>query len=159
MDASGKAFELALVVLQAFQVGLLWIHDWVPLGRLNDVRAVQSQDTRLRLVIVTLVQSVPFSVLLYFSVRDFGHHYPHDLLMWLWIAYGLSIFGYLRAWWVPYLWHIDAEKAARYEVMFGKTHAFLPKHNGITLNTLHMMFNVTTVGVLLVLLAPAFRMP
>ena len=54
---------------------------------------------------------------------------------------------------------VAAEKAARYEVMFGKTHAFLPKHNGITLNTLHMMFNVTTVGVLLVLLAPVFRMP
>ena len=159
MDASGKAFELALIVLQAFQVGLLWIHDWVPLGRLNDVRAVQSQDTRLQLVVVTLLQSLPFSIPLFFSAWYFGQHYPHWLLMWLWIAYGIAILGYLRAWWIPYLFCVDAKKAARYEVMFGNTHAFLPKRHGIVVNTLHVMLHGTWVAILLVLLAPVFRMP
>jgi hypothetical protein len=34
-----------LIILQAFHVGFLWLHDWIPLGRLNDVTAVQRQDS------------------------------------------------------------------------------------------------------------------
>jgi hypothetical protein len=51
-----------LVALQAFQVAFLWIHDWVPLGRLNDVAAVRKQDSLERLIRITLIQSVPFTV-------------------------------------------------------------------------------------------------
>jgi hypothetical protein len=47
------------LALQAFQVLFLWFHDWIPLGRLNDVTAVRRQDTLIRLVLVTLIQSVP----------------------------------------------------------------------------------------------------
>jgi hypothetical protein len=46
------AAERALIALQVFQVAFLWVHDWIPLGRLNDVAAVQSQDTRARLVLM-----------------------------------------------------------------------------------------------------------
>jgi hypothetical protein len=38
-----------------------WGHDWIPLGRLNDVAAVRGQDTRRRPVTVTLIQSVPWT--------------------------------------------------------------------------------------------------
>ena len=51
--------EISFLGLQVFQVLFLWLHDWVPLGRLNDVAAVRTQDTTLRLIIVTLIQSVP----------------------------------------------------------------------------------------------------
>jgi hypothetical protein len=54
-----NALERALIALQAFQVLFLWLHDWIPLGRLNDTAAVRCQDTRLRLIVITLVQSVP----------------------------------------------------------------------------------------------------
>ena len=37
--------EPALIALQTFVVAFLWAHDWIPLGRLNDVAAVRSQDT------------------------------------------------------------------------------------------------------------------
>ena len=63
---------LMLLALQGFQVIFLWIHDWIPLGRLNDVAAVRSQDTLPRLVAVTLVQSLPFTIGLFFSARYFG---------------------------------------------------------------------------------------
>lgn len=72
MASTGNVLELVLLTLQAFQVVFLWIHDWVPLGCLNDVAAVRSQDTLLRLAIVTLVQSVPYTVGLFFSARYFG---------------------------------------------------------------------------------------
>jgi hypothetical protein len=47
---ANREIEMALLALQVFQVLFLWIHDWIPLGRLNDVAAVCSQDTRRRLV-------------------------------------------------------------------------------------------------------------
>jgi hypothetical protein len=52
--------EQILLALHAFQVLFLWLHNWIPLGRLNDVAAVRRQDPLRRLVIVTLVQSVPY---------------------------------------------------------------------------------------------------
>jgi hypothetical protein len=59
--------------------------------------------------------------------------------------------GLLQAWWIPYLFHPEPERAARYEVMFGATHAFLPQRNGIGVNTLHVIFHLATVALLIVL--------
>src|ERR1700720_3733286 len=123
MASTGNALEQALLALQAFQVVFLWIHDWIPLGRLNDVAAVRSQDTVWRLVIVTFVQSVPYSIGLFFSARSFGRPYPHWLDMWLWISYGVLFVGQIRAWWIPYLLRAEPERAARFQIMFGKTHS------------------------------------
>lgn len=95
-----------LLALQAFQVAFLWVHDWIPLGRLNDVAAVRGQDTLQRLVAVTLVQSVPFTIGLIFSAWYLGHAYPSWLTKWLWISYGILFVGQMRAWWVPYLLNV-----------------------------------------------------
>jgi hypothetical protein len=143
--------EPILLGLQAFQVVFLWIHDWVPLGRLNDVAAVRSQDTPRRLAIVTLVQSVPFTVGLIFSFRYYGYPYPHWLNMWLWISYGALFVGQLRAWWIPYLLKPEPERAERYRKMFGNTHAFLPQHHGMVPNTAHILLHLATALTLLVL--------
>lgn len=150
---ANHSVEIALLGLQVFQVLFLWIHDWIPLGRLNDVAAVRSQDTASRLVGVTLIQSVPFSVGLLFSVLHFGRTYPHWLFMWLWISYALLFVGQIRAWWVPYLFHAEPERAARYQIMFGRTHhfLFLPTRNGLVPNAAHIMLHVATVATLLLL--------
>lgn len=123
--------EIILLLLQAFQVLFLWIHDWIPLGRLNDVAAVRRQDTRARLLAVTLIQSVPFTVGLLYSALYFGQSYPHWLNNWLWISYGILFVGQLRAWWIPYLFRAEPERAARYRMMFGNTHSFFPQRNGM----------------------------
>jgi hypothetical protein len=152
IQSPARSLELILLLLQAFQVLFLWIHDWIPLGRLNDVAAVRSQDTTQRLVTVTLVQSVPFTIGLVFSALSFGHPYSHWLLMWLWISYGLLFAGQVRAWWVPYLLRPEPERAARYRIMFGSTHSFLPPHNGIAPNTAHILLHVATAATLVALL-------
>lgn len=113
--------EIILIVLQGFQALFLWLHDWVPLGRLNDVKAVRSEDTAFRLVVVTLVQSVPFTIGLLFSLRYLGRLYPHWLYLWLWISYGIIFLGQIRAWWIPYLFRAEPERAARYQIMFGNS--------------------------------------
>ena len=140
-----------LVFLQAVQVVILWVHDWAPLGPLNDVRAVRAADTTSRLVAVTLIQSVPFTIWLYFSIRGLSSQFPGWLWNWLWISYGLLFAGELRAWWAPYLLRPEPERATRYELMFGKTHAFLPQRNGIAPNTLHFALHFCRAATLIVL--------
>ena len=43
------------------------------------------------------------------------------------------------------------ERAARYQAMFGDTHAFLPVHIGIRPNTLHVILHAGTLAILTVL--------
>ena len=145
--------EIVLIALQVFQVLFLWLHDWLPLGRLNDVKAVCSQDTTSRLVVVTLIQSVPFTIGLLFSLSHFGRPYPHWLYLWLWISYGAIFLGQIRAWWIPYLFRAEPERAARYQIMFGNTHRFLPIRNGLVPNTAHIMLHLATDATLVALIA------
>jgi hypothetical protein len=145
-----------LVGLQAFQVFFLWVHDWIPLGRLNDVAAVRGQDTFWRLVRVTLIQSVPFTIGLFFSVRHFRGPWPGWLTYWLWISYGILLAGQVRAWWVPYLLKPDPPRAKRFEKMFGNTHSFLPRRNGMVPNTAHILLHLATAATLAALFVRRF---
>jgi hypothetical protein len=144
--------ERVLLGLQGFQVVFLWIHDWVPLWRLNDVAAVRSQDSTRRLVVVTLIQSVPWTIGLFFCVWYYGHPYPGWLTRWLWITYAILLIGQIRAWWVPYLLKAEPKRAERFQRMFGRTHSFLPIRNGMVPNTAHCLLHLATASTLLILL-------
>ena len=152
MGSTSHPLEGFLIALQAFQVLFLWTHDWIPLGRLNDVSAVRSQDTLRRLILVTLIQSVPYTIGLVFSVRSFGRPYPDWLDWWLWISYGSLFLGQFRAWWLPYLFRPEPQRAARFQIMFGRTHSFLPLRNGIVPNTAHILLHLATAATLVTLL-------
>jgi hypothetical protein len=143
--------EIALLALQTFQVLFLWLHDWIPFGRLNDVTAVRSQNTMGRLVLATLINSVPFTIGLVYSLVYYRRPYPGWLSHWLWISYGVIFAGELLAWWIPYLIRGEAERAARYEIMFGNTHSFLPKRHGIVPNTAHVLLHLATAATLILL--------
>lgn len=140
-----------LFALQCFHVLFLALHDWIPLGRLNDVKAVRAANPVSKLVVGTMISLVPFAVGLVASAIHFGKVYPSWLFWWLWISYSLLFVGELEAWWVPYLFRTEATRAARYQVMFGATHAFLPERHGIRPNTLHVMLHLATVTTLVVL--------
>ena len=151
MASTSSALQWLLLALQSFQVAFLWVHDWIPLGRLNDVTAVRRQDTLGRLATVTLVQSVPFTIGLFFSVWYFGHPYPGWLGKWLWISYGVLFVGQIRAWWVPYLFRPEPKRVERFQRMFGNTHSLLPRLNGIVPNTAHILLHLSTAATLFVL--------
>ena len=146
-----------LTALQAFQVAVLWLHDWWPLPPLNDVEAVQAADGRARLLRVTLVQSLPFTVGLLGSLAALEGRRPGWLAAWLWISYALLLAGELRAWWWPYLVRAEPERAARYRRLFGRTHAFLPQRRGLVPNTLHVALHAATAATLGLLAAGALR--
>jgi hypothetical protein len=143
--------QLALIGLQTFQVFFLALHDWIPLGRLNNVAAARSENPGGRLLRTTVISTVPYAVGLAFSIADFGRSYPGWLMYWLWISYVLLFLGQLRAWWVPYLLIPDPQRAARYRVMFANTWAFLPERNGIVPNALHIILHISTLATLVVL--------
>ncbi len=143
--------EGVLIALQCFHVLFLALHDWIPLGSLNDVKGVRAANPRSKLLAGTLISATPFAIGLAASAVYFGRAYPAWLPWWLWITYGLLFCGEMQAWWIPYLFRAEPERAARYRVMFGATHAFLPERNGIRLNTLHVILHAATVALLIVL--------
>jgi hypothetical protein len=145
-----------LVGLQIFQLAFLLLHDWIPLGPLNDLPSIRSQNTVWQMLISTIVSSVPFAVALVLSMQYLGQPYPIWIRVWLWLTYGLRFVGELQAWWIPYLFRADARRAARYQAMFGKTHTFLPQRNGIAPDTLHVLLHLATTATLLILGAMEF---
>jgi hypothetical protein len=146
-----NGFETAFLALQTFAVVFLLFHDWIPLGRLNNLAAIRGQDTVSHRVFVTLLPGLPAAIGLFFSARHFGQSYPDWLEMLLWITYGILILGMLRAWWIPYLVLPDAERAARYQIIFAGTHSFLPRRNGMAPDTLHTVFHLVTLATLVAL--------
>jgi hypothetical protein len=151
MQLSHYAIETTFLALQSFVVAFLLFHDWIPLGRLNNLAAIRSQDTLLRRAFVTLLPAAPAAIGLFFSARYFGRSYPHWLEMLLWITYVVFVLGLLRAWWIPYLVVPDPPRAARYEIIFANTHSFLPRRNGMAPDTLHTVFHLVAVATLLTL--------
>ena len=137
----------ALVALQCFVVLFVALHNWIPLGTLNDVKGARAAFPGGKLLITTLINLTPVAIGLAGSAVHFGRRYPDWLLWWLWITYVLACFGSLKAWWIPYLFRPDPELAARYKVMYGTTHSLLPERNGITPNTLHMIFDIVTIAI------------
>ena len=147
----GSITMCALLALQCFHVLFLALHDWIPLGTLNDVKAVRQANPGRKLLVGTLISLTPFAIGLGASAVYFGRAYPAWLFWWLWISYGLLFVGELTAWWIPYLFHPEPERAARYQMMFGTTHAFLTARNGIRPNTLHVILHIVTLTTLVVL--------
>jgi hypothetical protein len=145
------AFEITFLTLQAIVVVFLLLHDWVPLGSLNNLKAIRGQDSVARTVFVSLLPGLPAAVGLFFSAKYFGEPYPDWLNMLLWITYGIFVIGLLQAWWIPYLFKSDPERAARYQIIFANTHTFLPKRNGIAPDTLHTCFHAVAVATVLAL--------
>jgi hypothetical protein len=146
-----------LIVMQALQVVILWLHDWVQLGNLTDISAVQAHDTRSRLIRVTLIQSLPYTIGLVASIAFARTGHPGWVWIWLWISYGMLFAGEVRAWWWPYLIKAEPERAVRYRGMFGNTSAFLPERNGIVPNTLHCILHAATAATLVLLGLLSFR--
>jgi hypothetical protein len=141
----------ALLPLQTFIVLFLALHDWIPLGRFNNIAGVRAANPGATLLTTTLLSVAPYAFGLAASIIYFNEPYPHWLFWWLWISYVLLFLGQLRAWWIPYLVRPDPARAARYQQMFGATHSFLPQRNGIQPNTLHILLHVSTVALLIVL--------
>jgi hypothetical protein len=147
---------LAFLICQFYVVLFISLHDWLPLGRLNNLAGIRAVDSTTRLLITTVLSVLPFAIGLAGTFYYFAGHFPSWLLWLLIISYGLALYGMLRAWYLPYLLYRDAARATRYQERFANTHAFLPMRNGIRPDTLHVTFHavlIATVGLLCALIS------
>ena len=142
---------LAFLSGQLLVVIFIALHDWLPLGALNNLTAIHASDSRLKLVLTTVLSTLPFAigfaVTAYYSTSGF----PMWLGDFLWVTYTAGLYGMLRAWWIPYLWIPDPVRAARYQGRFANTLTFLPVRNGIRPDTLHVCFHVVLVATFVLL--------
>jgi hypothetical protein len=72
-----------LLALQCFHVLFLALHDWIPVGSLNDVKAVCMANPVHKLVAGTLISLTPVAIGLSASAIHFGGAYPSWLFCWL----------------------------------------------------------------------------
>lgn len=140
---------VALLALQGFVVLFVALHNWIPLGVLNDVQGVRTELPAGKLLITTLINLSPVAIGLAATAFYFGRTWPGWVFWWLWITCGLIGSGSLKAWWIPYLFRPDPKLAARCRTMYAATHSFLPERNGIRPNTLHVIFDIVTVAILI----------
>ena len=149
----------AFLVCQFIVVLFITLHDWVSLGKLNNLKGIRAADTTQRLFVVTMLSALPFAVAFVGSAYYTKTHFPAWLWWLLWLSYGTGLYGMFRTWWVPYLFVKEHARAARYQVRFAQTHAFLPARNGIRPDTLHVCFHLVfiTAFVLLCILSFSSR--
>jgi hypothetical protein len=140
-----------LLWLQAFQVAILLLHDWIPLPPLNDIRAARRGHSWTSMVFGTLISSLFPSIGMALSLFYLQTGWPNWLYIYLSAAYAFLFVGELEAWWIPYLLSHQPKRASEYEAMYGNTCAFLPRHNGIRINALHFLLHAATLGTLLML--------
>ena len=136
-----------LIVLQCFVVAFVSLHNWIPLGELNDPQAVRTEFSGSKLFFTTLSNFIPAGFGLACSIYFYGH-FPEWLIWYLWIFYLLACCGSGYAWWIPYFFGAGTARLAREQELYRKTHSFLPMRHGVRPNTLHVIFDVATVGVL-----------
>jgi hypothetical protein len=140
-----------IIYIQSFQVAILLLHDWIPLGPLNDVRAARRGHTLKAMVLGTVISSLFPSIGLALSLVYLKSVWPAWLYFYLLAAYGFLFIGELEAWWIPYLVWYQPKRVAQYEAMYGNTCAFLPPRNGIRINTLHFLLHAATLATLVIL--------
>jgi hypothetical protein len=133
------------IACQICVVLFIALHDWIPLGRLNNLAGIRSVDSLAKRVVVTVLSTLPFAVGLAGSLYYANGVFPGWLRYLLWISYGVGLYGMLRAWWIPYLLIKDPARVARYQTRFAQTHAFLPMRNGMRPDTLHVCFHLVLV--------------
>lgn len=138
-----------LIALQVFHLLFLLLHDWVPLGNLNNVAAFQKSTTAPQKVLSLLVPSIPVIIGLGFTLLANTRGPSLSFRIIFSAVYGFLFLGELEAWWIPYLFGTGAERVARYRTLFAGTHSFLPSRHGITPNTLHVALHAATVAALI----------
>jgi hypothetical protein len=139
-----------LIALQCFVVAFVGLHNWIPLGSLNDLNAVRSQFPGSKLFLTTLSNFIPAAFGLACSVY-FYRGFPGWVTWYLSIFYLLACGGSAYAWWIPYFLGAGKKRLEREQELYGKTHSFLPARYGVRPNTLHVIFDVVTLAIVITL--------
>ncbi|HVZ30374.1 MAG TPA: hypothetical protein VG839_08270 [Asticcacaulis sp.] len=141
--------------LQVFHVAFLLLHDWVPLGPFNNLKA-QNQHLKLwQRIVGPVISAILPGIGLYLSLSYTRTPYPWWLNAYLIGAYTFLFVGEIEAWWATYFWGYKRERGASYQAMLAGTVSFLPLRNGIAPNAIHVLLHLATVATLVLLIVQA----
>jgi hypothetical protein len=59
----------AFIACQLFVVLFIALHDWIPMGKLNNLQGIRAADTTRKLIFVTALSALPFLVALLGSIE------------------------------------------------------------------------------------------
>lgn len=149
MKSISKA-EWVLFILQGYMVLFLALHDWVKIGPFTDPDGFDNANTLKEAILQTVGNTLPILFSFLLAIMFAGKTYPLAARIYLMLVYPIYLFGEFQAWWLPYFFGKTIgrdfeETVARYQVMFGETHAFLPEMNGIVVNTAHVFLHSATM--------------
>ncbi len=153
MQRTDRPARLAFTVLSlnpVFLALLVWhflfltLHDWLPLGRWNDLAALRSQRSLRARAIASLSMGLLAGIALYLNWTQ-SPNPSHGTRLYTLLLYAFMLAGLLRAWWLPYWFGIglSSKRVDEYKGMFGNTVTWFPVRNGITVNALHTVWHVT----------------
>jgi hypothetical protein len=133
---------MTLIVATAIYLGYVLVHDWVPLGRLNDMERQREQPLRTRLL-VEVGNVLPILALLIVAIV-----FPTGPLPWgaaLYAGLYIVVFAVLAwlSWYGPYFFGTTSERetAAAYE--YGRTVQILPaRGTHVRPNLMHVGLHV-----------------
>lgn len=146
--------QTIFLVFQAVMLIFVLFHDFLPLPPFNDVKALQNHSSRPMLLLAAVINGLFFAVPFVLSLTLMGNWIARLVIigLYLWI-----FLGELRAWWLPYFFGAKPKLVEENQMLYGNTHAFLPKRHGIVPNTAHVFLHILTF--LTLLLAIGLALP
>lgn len=153
-----QSLMVLLLGLQGFHVAFLLLHDWIPLGPFNNLKA-QSQHLKLwQRILGPIISAVLPGIGLYFSILHRNSlPYPWWLSLYLLGTYAFLFIGEIEAWWATYFWGYKRERGAVYQAMLSGTVTFLPLRNGVAPNAIHVLLHLSTLVTLVLLIFQVVR--
>src|ERR1700684_2699643 len=67
---------------QGFVVLFIALHDWIPLGSLNNLSGIRAADSMPKLLVVTVLSTLPFAVAFAASVYYSRSGFPMWVMWW-----------------------------------------------------------------------------
>ena len=119
---------------------ILAIHDWLPLGRLNDVTALRKQQSLFATLCATVINlgACTWALWLTLPVGKLGVSLPLDVVL----IYLFMTVGTLLAWWKPYFFGSSAEMKQKMQPYVNTHHVLPARGDNIRPNTLHLIVHI-----------------
>ena len=128
--------------LQCILFVFMFLHDWVDIFPLNDIKALRNNHSYKILIIQTIINVlvILYPLLLTYIYADYG--YPYWVTIAFVCCYGFLTLGTIMTWWVPYLFGSSIQYKAGF-VEYKNTHHCLPaRGDNVIPNTLHVVLHI-----------------
>lgn len=147
--------EFIFTDLLIIQLAYLLFHDLVDLFPFNDIERIKSTKPRGKIILWTLVNTVPAALALFFAARYIGEYKPFLVAAYFVFYFVTTLLIIFLKWYVPYFAGASEKEISENEFLYGRTRQILPPiKNNPRPNTLHVilhaLFAINTVLMIMI---------